>query len=253
MPTLSVFTRRTLLITATLSLTRIAESKPAAIRAVAFDAFAVFDPRPVTLAAEACFPGRGNDFVAAWRTRQFEYTWLRTLTGDYADFWQVTGDALDIAAESLNLRPTSEQRARLMQAFLALGVWSDARAALESLRRAGIRLILLSNFTGQMLDAAVERNGLVDLFEARLTTDRVHAYKPDPRAYRMGVDTLKLGREEIVFAAFAGWDAAGAKAFGYPTFWVNRLRAPVEKLNRPPDAAGPTLDDLVRFVLHSAE
>ena len=248
-----MMTRRNLLAAATLSLSRVAVCKPARIRAVAFDAFAIFDPRPVTLAAEACFAGRGTDFAAAWRTRQFEYTWLRTLTGDYADFWQVTGDALDIAADSLNLRPTSEQRTRLMQAFLALGVWPDARPALESLRRAGIRLVLLSNFTGQMLDTAVERNGLADFFEARLSTDRVHAYKPDQRAYRMGIDTLKLGREEIVFAAFAGWDAAGAKAFGYPTFWVNRLRVPDEKLGRHPDAAGPTLDDLVRFALHSAE
>ena len=32
-----------------------------------------------------------------------------------------------------------------------------------------------------------------------------------------------MNQGEIAFAAFAGWDAAGAKAFGYPTFWVKAV------------------------------
>jgi 2-haloacid dehalogenase len=46
----------------------------------------------------------------------------------------------------------------------------------------------------------------------------------------MAVDAQKLRRDEIVFGAFAGWDAAGAKAFGYPTFWVNLMKQPVKEL-----------------------
>ena len=80
-----------------------------------------------------------------------------------------------------------------------------------------------------------------------LSTDQVKAFKPDPRAYQMGIDAFKLRRDEIAFAAFAGWDAAGAKSFGYPTFWVNRQNAVEEELGAHPDAAG-TLDQLVKFV-----
>ena len=100
----------------------------------------------------------------------------------------------------------------------------------------------------EMLDAAVRNSGLQGMFEEHLSTDRVKAFKPDPRAYRMGVDALGMKKEEIAFAAFAGWDAAGAKFYGYPTFWVNRARAPLEELGVVPDGTGAGLNDLVSFV-----
>ena len=68
------------------------------------------------------------------------------------------------------------------------------------------------------------------VFDHVLTADRVSAYKPDPRAYRIGLDAFGLNPDQILFAAFAGWDAAGAKSFGYPTFWVNRQNQPAEEL-----------------------
>jgi 2-haloacid dehalogenase len=98
-------------------------------KAIAFDAFPIFDPRPVFGLAETLFPGKGTDLSNAWRTRQFEYQ-----------------------------------------------------------------------------------------------------------------------REEIIFAAFAGWDAAGAKWFGYPTFWVNRLNLPAEELGVAPEAMGRDLTALVSFI-----
>jgi 2-haloacid dehalogenase len=86
------------------------------------------------------------------------------------------------------------------------------------------------------------------MFEDVVSTDRSRTYKPDPRAYRLGVDALRATREEILFVAFAGWDAAGAKMFGYPTFWVNRQRFPAEELGVLPDGSGETLSDLVDFL-----
>jgi 2-haloacid dehalogenase len=218
------------------------------IKAVAFDGFTTFDPRPISVVAEALFPGSGVDLANAWRTRQFEYTWLRTLTGTYVDFWHVTDDALVFAAGLLKLHLTTDKRQRLMRTFLELRTWPDALPALKRLKASGVRMVLLSNFTESMLDAAVQSCGLRDIFEANLSTDRVRAYKPDPRAYRMALDALKLRREEIVFAAFGGWDATGAKAFGYRTFWVNRMNLPPEQLGVAADAIGATLHDLESFV-----
>ena len=99
-----------------------------------------------------------------------------------------------------------------------------------------------------MLEVGIENAGLEGVFEHVLSTDQIRAYKPDPRAYQMAIDAFKLKREEILFAAFAGWDAAGAKWFGYPTFWVNRLNLPGEELGVTPDATGHDLTDLVSFV-----
>jgi 2-haloacid dehalogenase len=229
-----------------------AESPRTRFRAVAFDAFPVFDPRPIAALAETLFPGKGNEIVNAWRTRQFEYQWLRTLSGRYADFWQTTLDGLTYAAKLLRLELTPEARDRLMNAYLGLKAWPDAPAALRALRAAGLRLVFTSNMTAKLLDASIANSGLGGVFDAVLSTDRVKAHKPHPRAYAMAEEALNMRRDEILFAAFAGWDAAGAKAFGYPTFWVNRLGLPAEELGIGADAQGKDLDDLLKFAVPNA-
>jgi 2-haloacid dehalogenase len=218
-------------------------------RAVAFDGFAIFDPRPIAALAEALFPGRGRDLVGAWRTRQFEYQWLRALSDRYADFWQVTEESLLFAARSLRIELDVESRTRLMQAHLALEAWPDVPAALQALREAGLRLAILSNMTSKMLTAGIEQAGLSGVFEQVLSTDVIRSYKPAPRAYRLAVDAFHLEPAEILFVAFAGWDAVGARWFGYPTYWANRLDLPAEELGAQPDHMGRDLAGLPGLLL----
>ncbi|HTH48810.1 MAG TPA: haloacid dehalogenase type II [Candidatus Limnocylindria bacterium] len=218
------------------------------VQAIAFDAFPIFDPRPVFALAEQLFPGRGGELGNEWRTRQFEYTWLRVAAGHYADFWQVTQDALEFAASKLSLELTPEKRDKLMSAHLELKPWPDVPAALAALKQAGFRLAFLSNFTRAMLDANIRSAGLAGRFDLIISTDQAKTYKPDPRAYQLGVDSLKLRREAILFVAFAGWDAAGAKLFGYPTFWVNRQKLPAERLEATPDGVGESFTQLLQFL-----
>src|SRR5262249_1238627 len=98
-----------------------------------------------------------------------------------------------------------------------------------------------SNFTAAMLRTNLQAAGLSHFFEEHLTTDRVRAFKPSPRAYQMGMDYFQCDRQEIVFAAFAPWDAAGAKWFGYRTAWINRANVPPEELSVNPDSITPGL------------
>jgi 2-haloacid dehalogenase len=222
------------------------------IKALAFDAFPIFDPRPVFALVEQLYPGKGADLSNAWRVRQFEYQWLRALSGRYADFWQTTEDALVFAANMLQLDLTPDKRKQLMEAYLELKAWPEVPSALQSLQRAGIRLAFLSNATPQILDAGIKNSKLEGIFEHVLSTDTINTYKPAPRAYQMAIDAFGLTLEDMAFVAFAGWDAAGAKWFGYTTFWVNRLNLPVEELGVAPDAVGGNLNDVVRFVKGSA-
>lgn len=218
------------------------------IRAIAFDAFPIFDPRPVFALAEQLFPGQGHALGDAWRTRQFEYTWLRTAEQDYADFWQVTQDALEFAAAQLKINLPQGKRDALMNAYLNLTVWPDVMPTLETLGKSGRPLAFLSNFTPRMLTENIKGAGLTGYFEKVISTDMARTYKPDPRAYQLGPDQMGLKKEEILFVAFAGWDAAGAKHFGYPTFWVNRQKLPAEKLSALPNGTGETLADLAAFL-----
>ncbi len=219
----------------------------ARIKVIAFDAFPILDPRPVFALAEQLFPTKGEALSNVWRTRQFEYQWLRALSGQYADFWQATEDSLIYTADALKLELPEEKRHQLMTAYLQLKAWPDVASSLEALKNEGVRLALLSNATPAILHAGIKNSGLEGVFEHVLSTDRIKTYKPDSRAYQMAVDAFELPRDEILFVAFAGWDAAGAKAFGYPTYWVNRLNLPQERLGTFPDGVGHNMNDLLNF------
>lgn len=225
------------------------QGKQAGFKALAFDAFPIFDPRPIAALTERLFPGEGQALMNAWRVRQFEYQWLRALAGRYVDFLEATHDSLVFATDQLRLKMSSAQQAQLMAAWSNLQVWPDAANALRTLHDAGLRLALLSNMTTGMLTDGLRNARLDGLFEAVISTDRIRSYKPDARAYQLGVDTLHLPKEEILFVAFAGWDAAGAKWFGYPTFWANRAGAPREELGIDADGTGADLTALVNFAL----
>ena len=218
------------------------------IKAIGFDAFTICSPFSVDAVSEENVPDKGAQLASAWRTRIFEYCWQRTLNRTYVDFWQVLDDALTFAFKAAKTELKPDGRAKLMDAFLQLKPWPDSAEALQSMRKAGIRLAYVSNLTSKMIDTVSQDAGIAGYFEHVLSTDRVKAYKTDPRAYKMAEEAFKLPRKSIVFAAFGGWDAAGAKSFGLNTFWVNRAGAPMEELGVEPDATGTTLIELARYV-----
>ena len=227
------------------AMTVAARGRPAA---VAFDYFVLFNPDSVVAAVDRVFPGKGRAFTDVWRTRQFEYSWLRSMAGRYVDFASLTEDALVYTANALHIELTASSRRQLMDAYLHLEPWPDAPDTLRRLRQSNIRVITLANISPAMLRANAEHAGLATLFDALISTDANHTYKPDPRAYQLGVDYLGVGKQDIVFAAFGGWDAAGAKSFGYPTVWVNRFNQPAEELGFQPDRTARDLQGLLDFV-----
>ena len=219
------------------------------IKAIFFDGFTIWDPRPAFALAEEVFPGKGTAFTATWRARQFEYNWLRIAMRNYADFWQCNEDALKYAAAEQGVELTPEKRDRLLNAFLNLKAWPEVARNLQSLKQRGLKLAFLSNMTPKMLEANVQSAGLEGIFDELLSTDALKTYKPDPRAYQMGVDAFHLtDKREAVFVAFAGWDAAGAKTFGYRTFWNNRFKLPLEELSVRPDGIGQDFTQLLEFL-----
>ena len=221
------------------------------IRAVAFDALAIFDPRPVFELAKVLFPARGEDLCDTWRTHQFEYTWIRNSMQKYTDFWRVTHDALIYAGLKCGIEIDPQQSARLMSAYLQLQPYPDVVTVLEKLRARGLRLALLSNFTVEMMRSSTNRSALGPVFDFLLSTDQVRRFKPDPVAYALATQAFHLERGEIAFAAFGSWDAAGAKAFGFPTYWTNRNSLPMDELGARPDAVCSDLSQLLDFTMPS--
>lgn len=206
------------------------------IEAFVFDAYGtLFDVRSVFASCEAAFPGHGDEITRLWRVKQLEYSWLRTLMGRYQDFWQLTGDGLRYTCRFLGLEASEEQIDQLLQTYLNLEVYPDVPPALEELARRGYKRAILSNGSPAMLAAVVQNSGLKPLLDEVLSVDEVRRFKPDPAVYALAPTRLGIPKEKIGFVSSNAWDVAGAKSFGFKTFWINRTGAPVEELNAPPD------------------
>jgi len=218
-------------------------------KALVFDAYGtLFDVHSVTRLADSLFAGRGAALSQAWRAKQLEYTWLRSLMGRYDDFNAVTADALDWALDSLGLAADPSRRAALMLAYRELAPFPEVRGALA---RLGERrpLAILSNGHPDMLDAVVDHNELRVFFGDRVySVHEAGVFKPDPRVYALACAGLELPAESIGFVSSNGWDAAGARSFGFTAWWVNRGKAPVERLGSPPDAVVDDLGGLARLL-----
>jgi 2-haloacid dehalogenase len=217
-------------------------------QAVVFDGFPIFDVRPVAARTESYFPGQGAALVQLWRSRQFEYQWLSCLMDRYVDFGRATRDSLEFAVNAMGLTLSPATRDALVGMYQNLSVWPDVANALQSLRAKGLRIGMLSNMTQSMLDQGLGQSGLSTLFEHVISTDSIHSFKPSRASYQLAVRQFALQPVEVLFVAFAGWDAVGAKSFGYPTYWMNRVDAPAETLGIAPDRVGRSMSELIEFI-----
>lgn len=223
-------------------------SKPAAalagIRACVFDAYGtLFD---FASAARACSDVLGEDterLAALWRDKQIQYTWLRAAQNRHADFWQVTGEALDYVLEATRLgRPGL--RERLMDLYLALAPFPEVSDTLHRLKAAGMRTAILSNGTPAMLEAIVRTARLETVLDLVISVEEVGAFKPHPKVYQRAVDRVGVPAGSIAFQSSNGWDVYAASAFGMRTVWCNRYGQPRERLPGAPDAEIATLASL---------
>ncbi len=215
------------------------------IRAFVFDAYGtLFD---VASPVAACAEALGEPAAALarlWRDKQLQYTWLRTLQGRYADFAQVTADALDFALDTLGIHDAA-LRQRLLDAYRTPSAYPDAPATLAALHGRGFRLAILSNGTPEWLDTAVRASGLGASLDAVLSADTVGVYKPHPEVYRQAERALGLPAAAIGFVSSNGWDAYSASAYGLQVVWCNRSGQAAERLPAAPSYQVSSLDALL--------
>ena len=205
------------------------------IKACVFDAYGtLFDVHSAVGKHRQRLGDIADHVSALWRTKQLEYTWLRSLMGRHADFWQVTQDALDFAFDMHEVKD-ADLRKDLIEAYLNLDCYPEVPGALTDLKDRGFEISILSNGTPAMLEAAVKNSGLGKLITKIFSVEKAGVFKPDPRVYQIAVDELNVKPEEIVFQSSNAWDASGAAAFGFKVAWVNRFGQSPERLPGNPD------------------
>jgi 2-haloacid dehalogenase len=218
-------------------------------RAFVFDAYGTLFDVHAALARHRAAAGPDADRASEiWRSKQLEYTWTLSLAGQYLDFWMLTERALDYALARV---PSVDRalRPQLLQAYLTLDAFADARTALAEIKRAGRTTAILSNGAPAMLDAAVAAAGLRPLLDAVLSVDAVRVYKPDRRVYAMVTDALAVNPGEVIFVSSNRWDVMGAASFGFRAMWINRASLPDEYPEAPPGAMLRDLDELAALAI----
>ena len=210
------------------------------IEACVFDAYGtLFDVSSVARGAQDELGASWQALSDLWRMKQLQYTWLRGLSGKHADFWQVTGDALDFAMTTAGIADNG-LRNRLMDLYLRISAYPEVKETLRRLKASGVKLAILSNGTPAMLSSAVDNANLGGLFDAVLSVEEVGVFKPHSSVYQLAVDRLAVAPKQICFISSNGWDAFSAKAFGFHVLWCNRFAQVPERIPEIPD--GEILD-----------
>ena len=211
-----------------------------AAEAFVFDAYGtLYDVHSVAARCESYWPGKGASVSQLWRAKQLEYTWQRSLMRRYEPFSSVTRAALSYACAALRLELEGAQVDALMEEYTRLALYPEARAALSRLRG---KKAILSNGSPDMLLPLVENSALP--FDAVMSVDEVKVFKPAPEVYELAVRRLRT--ESVAFISANCWDALGAKSYGITVYWINRARAPIDRLGFEPDAVLTSLDEVLQ-------
>ena len=219
------------------------------IRACVFDAYGtLFDVHSAVGKHRQRLGDIAEQVSSVWRTKQLEYTWLRSLMRRHADFWQVTQDALDFAFDTYSVKDLDLKK-DLMEAYLQLDCYPEVPEALAELKSRGFKIAILSNGTPKMLEAAVRNSGLETMIPEIFSVEKAGVFKPDPRVYQIAVDALKVKPQEIAFQSSNAWDASGAGAFGFKVAWINRFGQRPERLPDKPDVEIQSLSELPELLV----
>ncbi len=218
------------------------------IKAFVFDAYGtLLDVHSAVGKAMDDLGKDAEDISNIWRTKQLEYTWLRSLMGKHADFWQVTSDALRYALRCHNME-NDQRHDKLMALYLELSAYRDAFDTVKYLKTLGHTTLILSNGSQYMLDKALENSGLDEYIDRAISIDEVGIYKPSPVVYKLATDHMKCSPAEILFVSANAWDVAGANTFGFRVAWINRFKRPPEILPGGPEFIIDSLSELEQLI-----
>jgi 2-haloacid dehalogenase len=191
-------------------------------KAVVFDAYGtLYDIQSVAAVTDKAFPGHGEIITQVWRLKQLEYTWHRSLMHRYEDFSVITHDSLVYTLRTLGLKYDAEIFERIMDKYVHLDLYPDARQTLSDLK--DYKLAILSNGGTEMLTTLVRNTGLDKILHATISIDSKRIFKPSPEAYSLVEARLGIAPAEVLFVSSNPWDAIGAKSVGFNTAWIERV------------------------------
>lgn len=214
------------------------------IKACVYDAYGtLFDVHSAVGKYQERLGEKAGAVSNVWRMKQLEYTWLRSLMENHADFWQVTREALEYSFDANDV-DNPKLLDDLMDAYLHLECYPEVKETLSRLKQSGAKNVILSNGSPMMLEAAVQNSGIGDLINQILSVESIKIYKPSPRVYQLATDGLGIHADQVSFQSSNSFDVAGAANFGFQVAWINRFGQSKERLPSGADAELKSLAEL---------
>ena len=210
-----------------------------------FDAYGtLFDVHSAVARHRDAIGAQADRLSEMWRTKQLEYTWVRTHMNAYRDFRALTEEALDFAAARCG-GITPDVRATLLDAYERLDAFADVKGTLAALKARGAKTGILSNGTPSMLASAMDSAGIADLIDACLSVDELQMFKAAPQVYALVTRHFGVTPADVSFQSSNRWDIAGAVKFGFRGVWINRTGQPDEYMDLAPAMVLPGLAGLI--------
>jgi 2-haloacid dehalogenase len=218
------------------------------IKLCVFDAYGtLFDVNSVTKQYCNELGDLSDPFSNLWRSKQLEYSWLRSLMNRYDDFWHVTEESLDYALDYFNIK-NEFLKIDLLKAYEHINCYEEVPTTLSKLKERGISTAILSNASPNMLHMAIKNSKIDSYIDSCISADSLKIYKPHPTVYNLILEKYDLNKNEILFISSNSWDVAGAKSFGFNVSWINRFNNKKEVLPFEADIELKSLMDLPNII-----
>lgn len=179
-------------------------------------------------------------FLALWRSKLLEYTWLTSLMETFEGFNIIIDKALAYACAVFKINFKNIQPL-LLDIYTHPLLFDDAKETIPKIK--AIQCII-SNGEPETLQNAVLANGLDEHIDEIFSASDVQKFKVSPLVYRMPTAHYNIGPTNIYFVSSNSWDISGAKHFGYKTVWVNRYHEVFDKLVEGPNFEIKSLAEL---------
>lgn len=142
----------------------------------------------------------------------------------YMPYDKVLRESLREAAEVQDAGVTNEEAREFSLSMSHWPPFADAPDALQRLARR-YRLAILSNVRSAVLERSIA--ALRAPFEACITAEELHSYKPRRDHFDEALRRLRVPKEQILHVACSQYhDLAPAELLGWKAVWVNRAGDP---------------------------
>ncbi|MGO9804592.1 MAG: haloacid dehalogenase type II [Steroidobacteraceae bacterium] len=213
---------------------------------IAFDVYGTLvDTAGIAVELRRKFADRAQEAARLWREKQLEYTFRRALMRRYVDFDVCTAQALAYVGTHLGVTLDDADERALLEAYLQLPAFADARGALGAMRAAGHRLLALTNGTERSVRTLLHHARLDEYLPLVLSADSARTFKPDPAVYELLRRDASPGQDDVWLVSANPFDVLGAKAHGLKVAWVRRdARTAFDPWELSPDLIVRSLEEL---------